>query len=268
MGILASHVKRDDGECQCITHRAFSGLLRSDVTCTSCGFTSSTFDPCLDISLDLNLKSLYYMDLSKPSQSNYTVPSLTLLSCLDLFTRPERLESDQMLHCQNCKGKKDALKQMSIQKLPLVLCFHIKRFEHSAVKKMSRKVDQHLQFPLSLDMKPYLASSIVRKRFGNRMFALDGDETDVTSKYELFAVVTHSGMLESGHYVTFLRIRNQWFKCDDAWITEVDEEAVRASQCYLAYYAQKVLFHKGSDDISCQPISPRADSFMPIAGCC
>eukprot|EP00897_Mesotaenium_endlicherianum_P000286 jgi/Mesen1/10258/ME000778S09605 len=41
--------------CRCIVHRVFSGLLRSDVTCTMCGFTSTTYDPCVDISLDLDL---------------------------------------------------------------------------------------------------------------------------------------------------------------------------------------------------------------------
>ncbi|KAL0407870.1 UNVERIFIED_CONTAM: Ubiquitin C-terminal hydrolase 22 [Sesamum radiatum] len=133
---------------------------------------------------------------------------------------------------------------------------------------MSRKIDRHLQFPFSLDMRPYLSSSIVRKRFGNRIFSFEGEETDVSTEFEVFAVVTHSGMLESGHYVTYLRLRNQWYKCDDAWITEVDEDVVRASQCYLIFYVQKVFYHKGSDDLGCQPLSPLADPFIPIAGCC
>ena len=31
----------------------FGGLLRSDVTCCECGYTSTAHDPFLDISLDL-----------------------------------------------------------------------------------------------------------------------------------------------------------------------------------------------------------------------
>lgn len=262
------HVIRDNGDCQCVAHRCFYGVLRSDVTCTSCGYVSSTYDPCIDLSLDLGPSTSYAMDGSKPSKSNETSGSSTLLGSLDLFTEPEKLGPDQKLFCENCQEKQDALKQMSIKKLPLVLCLHIKRFEHSVIKRLSRKIDRHLQFPFSLDMKPYLSSSILKKRFGNRMFSFDGDESDVTSEYEVFAVVTHSGMLESGHYVTYLRLRNRWFKCDDAWITEVDEEVVRASQCYLIYYVQKTLCHKGREDVSCQPMSTRADSFVPIAGCC
>lgn len=227
----ATEPNKDNGDCQCIAHKLFSGLLRSDVICTTCGFISTTHDPCIDISLDL--------DSSASSSS-------TLSSCLGRFTRPEKLGSDHKPYCQNCQQPRDSLKQMSIQRLPLVLSLHIKRFEHFPSRKMSRKIDRYLQFPFSLDMSPYLSSSIVRKRFGNRMFS--ESDTSACRQFEVFAVVTHSGMLESGHYVTYLRLQDRWFKCDDAWITEVDENVVRASQCYLMYYVQKMLYHEASDE--------------------
>ncbi|KAK9279779.1 hypothetical protein L1049_013461 [Liquidambar formosana] len=265
----AKNPNKDNGDCQCIAHRVFSGELRSDVTCTTCGSTSTTYDPCVDISLDLDTSICSSTDVANKSvKTNGNTSISTLLGCLDLFTRPEKLGSDQKLYCENCREMRDSLKQMSIGRLPLVLCLHIKRFEHSSIRKMSRKIDRHLQFPFSLDMTPFLSSSIVRNRYGNRIFAFEGDEPDASTEFEVFAVVTHSGMLESGHYVTYLRLRNQWYKCDDAWITEVDEGVVRASQCYLMYYVQKVLNRKANEDLSCLPMSPRGDSFLPIAGCC
>ncbi|TYJ02188.1 hypothetical protein E1A91_A13G210600v1 [Gossypium mustelinum] len=233
---------KDDGDCQCIAHRAFSGLLRSDVTCTTCGFTSTTYDPCVDISLNL--------DTVNSSAAEKTGLS-TLSGCLNLFTRAERLGSDSKLHCQNCQELRDTSKQLSISRLPLVLCLHIKRFEHSLIRKTSRKIDQYLQFPFALDMTPYLSSSIVRSRFGNRMFAFECENTDSSAEYEIFAVIAHSGMLESGHYVTYLHVNNQWYKCDDAWICEVDEGIVRASQCYMLFYVQKLLYYKANKDLSC-----------------
>lgn len=159
---------------------------------------------------------------------------------------------------------------MSIRRLPLVLCLHVKRFEHSLARKASRKIDRHLQFPFSLDMTPYVSSSIVRKRFGNRIFAFEGDESEISTNFEVFAVITHSGMLESGHYITYLRLNEQWYKCDDAWITEVDDEVVRASQIYLVFYVQKLnTSHKSSEEVGCHlRSSPSGDSFMSIAGCC
>lgn len=261
---------KDNRDCQCIAHKAFSGLLRSDVTCTTCGFTSTTYDPCVDISLNLDMSFCPSTGMTnKTTKPNENAIISTLLGCLDLFTRPEKLGPDQKLYCQNCQERRNSLKQMSIRRLPIVLCLHIKRFEHSTIRKMSRKIDQYLQFPFSLDMTPYLSSSIVRNRFGNRIFTFEGDESETCTEFEVFAVVTHSGMLESGHYVTYVRVRNRWYKCDDAWITEVDEGVVRASQCYLMYYVQKGFYYKASEDLSCLPMSPPGgESYLPIAGCC
>ncbi|CAN6449884.1 unnamed protein product [Victoria cruziana] len=246
------------GDCGCIAHKVFSGILRSDVTCSVCGFTSTTYDPCVDISLDLesshgsgklsNTRSYRVEPDSAASSQNLGIS--TLRGCLDRFTRPEKLGSDQKFYCQNCKVRQESLKQMSIRKLPLVSCFHIKRFEHSPTRNMSRKVDRYLQFPFSLDMSPYLSSSIMRSRFGNRIFSFDGDEmeypTGLSPQFELFAVVTHTGKLDAGHYVTYLRFCDQWYKCDDAWITQVSDGVVRASQGYMMFYVQQKLFYKAS----------------------
>ncbi|KAK2659219.1 hypothetical protein Ddye_005752 [Dipteronia dyeriana] len=259
----------DNGDCQCIAHKVFSGLLRSDVTCMSCGFTSTTYDPCIDISLNLdtpNCPPTNFVNKSVKPTENTGIS--TLSGCLDLFTKPEKLGSDQKYFCENCQERQESLKQMCIKRLPSVLCLHVKRFEHSPIKKMSRKIDRYLQFPFGLDMSPYLSSSVVRNRFGNRIFGFEGDDLDTSAEYEIFAVVTHSGMLDSGHYLTYLRLRNQWYKCDDAWINEVDERVVRASQCYMLFYVQKTHYYKANEDLSCQPISSRKDPFVPIAGCC
>nr|XP_043622752.1 ubiquitin C-terminal hydrolase 22-like [Erigeron canadensis] len=257
--VRKSH-NQGSGDC-CIAHRVFSGILRSDVMCTACGFTSTTYDPCVDISLDLppnhegsgkpSTKTLHSCNGNAETMNSGV---LTLLGCLDRFTRPERLGSDQKFFCQQCQVRQESLKQMSIRKLPLVSCFHIKRFEHSSVRKMSRKVDRYLQFPLSLDMSPYLSSSILRSRFGNRIFGLDGDNepdcsSESTSEFELFAVVTHTGKLDAGHYSTYLRLSNQWYKCDDAWVTRVNENIVRAAQGYMMFYVQKMLYYKASERI-------------------
>jgi ubiquitin carboxyl-terminal hydrolase 22/27/51 len=119
----------------------------------TCGFTSTTDEPCVDISLDLDTSNFSPKNIvNKPIKSNENSSVSSLLGCLDLFTRQEKLGSDQKLHCRNCQEMRDSVKQMSIKRLPLVLCLHIKRFEHSPVRRMSRKIDRHLHFPFSLDM--------------------------------------------------------------------------------------------------------------------
>ncbi|KAK9130590.1 hypothetical protein Sjap_011077 [Stephania japonica] len=269
---IHENVERDQGNSQnqgnadcCIAHRVFSGILRSDVTCTICGFTSTTYDPCVDFSLDLEPSQggsgkiassklhLAYNGETESILSGQHGGISTLMGCLDRFTRPERLGSDQKFFCQQCKIRQESLKQMSIRKLPLVSCFHIKRFEHSSSRNMSRKIDRYLQFPLSLDMSPYLSSTILRSRFGNRIFTYSGDDpdgsTELSSEFELFAVVTHTGKLDAGHYVTYLRLNDQWYKCDDAWVTRVSENVVRAAQAYMMFYVQKRLHYKASEKL-------------------
>ncbi|XP_047067818.1 ubiquitin C-terminal hydrolase 22-like isoform X1 [Lolium rigidum] len=246
------------GDC-CIAHRVFSGILRSDVICTNCGFSSTTFEPCMDFSLDLDAGCNVSRGVANPKARNgernlagmNPKVSSTLMRCLERFTRAERLDADQKFFCERCKERQESLKQMSIRRLPLVSCFHIKRFEHSSVKKMSRKVDHSLQFPFSLDMAPYLSSSVLRSRYGNRIFpseSIDSEAvSELSSEFEIFAVITHSGKLDAGHYVTYLRLNNQWYRCDDAWVTRVDEHTVRTSQAYMLFYVQKTLYYKACE---------------------
>lgn len=253
---------KDHEECQCITHRAFSGLLRSDVTCTTCGSTSTTYDPFIDISLTLDSSTDRRKSSRNSGEPSVNAPMPTLSGCLDLFTRSEKLGPDQKLNCQSCGDKRESSKQMSIRRLPPLLCLHVKRFEHSLTRKASRKIDSYLQYPFRLNMSPYLSSSIIGKRFGNRMLDFDGEgeHHDGGSEFEIFAVVTHSGMLASGHYVTYLRLKGLWYRCDDAWINEVEEEVVRGCECYMLFYAQERVIQKAHKELSYQVIS-MADSF-------
>lgn len=226
----------------------------------------------MDISLHLDMNgSLSANSLNKTNKPNCNtsvISTSTLIGCLDLFTRPEKLGPDQKLYCQNCQKRQDSVKQLSIRRLPLVLCLHIKRFQHSLVRKASRKIDWYLQFPFSLDMSPYLSSSIIRKRFGNRIFTFEGDESEISSEFEIFAMVAHSGMLESGHYVTYVRLKNLWYKCDDSWVTEVDEKTVRASQCYMVFYVQKMLYNKANEELGCLPVLSHQDALPSVVGYC
>jgi ubiquitin carboxyl-terminal hydrolase 22/27/51 len=61
-------------------------------------------------------------------------------------------------------------------------------------------------------------------------------------RYCLFAVVNHSGTIETGHYTAFIRQhRDQWFKCDDHLIVRASVQEVLDSEgfvfnIYLTHY--------------------------------
>ena len=50
--------------------------------------------------------------------------------------------------------------------------------------------------------------------------------TERLSSYRLYAVVVHSGVLEGGHYVAYVKRRGRWFLCDDASVEPVSETRV------------------------------------------
>jgi ubiquitin carboxyl-terminal hydrolase 22/27/51 len=52
----------------------------------------------------------------------------------------------------------------------------------------------------------------------------------------LFAVVVHSGGMESGHYICYVKCQDAWFRCDDHRVSRADPVVVAAAQAYLLFY--------------------------------
>lgn len=59
--------------------------------------------------------------------------------------------------------------------------------------------------------------------------------------YSLYAVVTHSGNLQSGHYTSYIKHAGDWFFCDDHVIKLVDSREVLKTEAYLLFYHKKYL---------------------------
>uniref|UniRef100_A0A4W3H7S3 Ubiquitin carboxyl-terminal hydrolase n=1 Tax=Callorhinchus milii TaxID=7868 RepID=A0A4W3H7S3_CALMI len=245
LDVLHRHCKGDDNgkkasnpnHCNCIIDQIFTGGLQSDVTCQVCHGVSTTIDPFWDISLDLPGSSTPFWPLSPGSdgnvvngESHMSSGTTTLTDCLRRFTRPEHLGSGAKIKCSGCHSYQESTKQLTMKKLPIVACFHLKRFEHSA--KLRRKITTYVSFPLELDMTPFMASSKESRMNGQYLQPVDSLNNE--NKYSLFAVVNHQGTLESGHYTSFIRQhKDQWFKCDDAIITKASIKDVLDSEGYV-----------------------------------
>ncbi|XP_074925267.1 ubiquitin carboxyl-terminal hydrolase 22 [Chelonoidis abingdonii] len=252
LDVLHRHCKGDDNgkkannpnHCNCIIDQIFTGGLQSDVTCQVCHGVSTTIDPFWDISLDLPGSSTPFWPLSPGSDGSvvngesHVSGTTTLTDCLRRFTRPEHLGSSAKIKCSGCHRYQESTKQLTMKKLPIVACFHLKRFEHSA--KLRRKITTYVSFPLELDMTPFMASSKESRMNGQYQQPTDSLNND--NKYSLFAVVNHQGTLESGHYTSFIRQhKDQWFKCDDAIITKASIKDVLDSEGYLLFYHKQFL---------------------------
>lgn len=184
----------------------FSGYLQSQVTCGSCGNISRTFDPYMDISLEI-----------QDCQS--------LVGCLRRFTRPDSLAGPNAYKCGKCERRVSAKKQMVVHRCPPLLTIQLKRFSlfsfpHSGgAQKISKKV----RFESSLDMAPFLSQP--------------GDPL----RYSLYAVIVHEGSsMGSGHYVCYAKAANgAWYLFNDSYVQQVSEQKVLNQSAYILMYESK-----------------------------
>ncbi|KAL8223461.1 hypothetical protein R6Q57_018936 [Mikania cordata] len=183
-----------------LVHKIFGGRLRSQVKCMHCNFCSNKFDPFLDLSLEI-------------------LRADTLHKAFANFTAQEMLDGGaKQYHCQQCKQKVKALKQLTIYKPPNVLTVHLKRFgSHIS----GQKIDKKIQFGHTLDLKPFVTGPY-----------------DEDLKYTLYGVLVHAGWsTHSGHYYCFVRTSSgMWYALDDNQVSQVSEKKVFEQKAYMLFY--------------------------------
>ncbi|KAL7270761.1 hypothetical protein RUND412_006511 [Rhizina undulata] len=201
------------GPCKCIIHRSFYGSLQSDVTCEDCQNVTTAVDPVMDLSLDIRVKD------KKIKLDNGGGAVQTLQECLERFTKSEKLGVNDY-NCSNCSGggALGATKQLTVKRLPPVLCIQLKRFEHSATGKDPTKVDTKIRFPIKLDMTPFTTRSKRKSKAGRQLGEKRARRSYI---YDLLSVVVHKGQINSGHYVNYC--------------TENGQEVLSA-EAYLLFY--------------------------------
>ncbi|XP_061773674.1 ubiquitin carboxyl-terminal hydrolase 3-like isoform X2 [Nerophis ophidion] len=213
-----------DGKCclngtPSIVTSIFGGILQNEVNCLICGTESRKFDPFLDLSLDI--PSQFRQKRSKDQEPG---PTCTLRECLQSFTDLEELDETELYYCHKCKKRQKSTKKFWVQKLPKVLCLHLKRFHWTAF--LRNKVDTYVEFPLKdLDMKGYLLEESL----------LAG-----SSLYDLVAIVVHHGSgVGSGHYTAYGSHEGRWYHFNDSTVTLASEETVRKAKAYILFYVER-----------------------------
>lgn len=200
-------------------HRIFGGYFRSQVRCSKCNYRSNTYDPFLDLSLEV----------SKTSCNS-------LLSAFSEFSRKERLDKQNQWRCSGCNKHVRASKQLTVFRPPLSLCIQLKRFTYGGGayggfhKKMSYmsgggggKINKPIEFPSQLALP-----------------LSDGRNCE----YSLTGIVVHvGGTSSSGHYTAYVRKpqnqSTQWYHMDDSFVEAVSEKTVlRQRDAYVLFYCR------------------------------
>ncbi|GAA5846127.1 hypothetical protein JCM5353_004664 [Sporobolomyces roseus] len=198
--------------CPCIVHTTFSGQLRSQVRCGRCGHQSETFEPFLDLSLDVRDRVL-----GKDHRR--------IEECLNSFTTAEKLPAQY--DCAACGFSEQASKRLSIKALPQVLCVQLKRFEHTSAT--GSKIDTFVKFPLNLDMAPHLSSTLDYPAAA---------KPPHPQRFNLMSVVAHEGSLSQGHYTTYVRGTDDFLHIDDEKVRRAGLSEVLNSKAYLLVYSR------------------------------
>lgn len=203
-----------------LVYRVFGGYLRSRVKCRQCKAVSDTFDPFLDVSLDINKQGC--SDVRK---------------CLEYFVTPEVLHGDNSYKCHKCKATVSASKTFSIHRPPNVLTIQLKRF--SAF--MGNKINKDVTYSSKLNLAPYMSGSLKEKQ----------------QWYELYAVLVHNGFsCQSGHYYAYAKAANgQWYCFNDSSVYQVSCNQALNQQAYLLFYHKASENKKFQSNTSLKPKS-------------
>nr|XP_033793931.1 ubiquitin carboxyl-terminal hydrolase 45 isoform X7 [Geotrypetes seraphini] len=192
----------------------------------------------------------------------------SIQSCLYHFTSVELLIGNNKLLCETCTERRqkyqkktdpiekrvervytNARKQLLISTVPAILILHLKRFHQAGFSL--RKVNRHVDFPLTLDLAPFCSASCKNVTEGERVL------------YSLYGIVEHSGSMRGGHYAAYIKVRmpckkllehitgtrhvqgfretmaasaGQWVYVSDTHVQTVPESRVLSSQAYLLFY--------------------------------
>ncbi|GFQ66870.1 ubiquitin carboxyl-terminal hydrolase 22 [Trichonephila clavata] len=230
-----------DPLCDCIVHKAFTGCYHSVLFCQQCNRVGTKNEYFFELSLDLGE--------SLGGKNTANQDPVKLLDCLKRYTNPEILHNTP---CSNCKSENTSVKQLTIRKLPLVACLHLKRLAPNSIRKACNKNSTHVMFPEFLDMSPFMSTNCLDQ-------TVTEDSMDLTNSkniFTLFAVVTHRGDQTGGHYISYIRQhRDKWFLCDDDTIVQCSLEDVLDSEGYILFYHKQVLEYGDN----CIPINETVD---------
>ncbi|KAM9780520.1 ubiquitin carboxyl-terminal hydrolase 36 [Neosynchiropus ocellatus] len=213
-----------------LVHQIFGGYLRSRVKCSICKSVSDTYDPYLDIAVEIR-------------------QAVNIVRALELFVKPDVLSGENAYMCAKCKKKVPATKRFTVHRTSNVLTLSLKRFANFSGGKITKDVG----YPEFLNIRPYMSQS-------------SGDPV----MYGLYAVLVHSGYsCHAGHYYCYVKASNgQWYQMNDSMVHSSNIKVVLNQQAYVLFYlripepkknadgqiTKQAMMHAGKNGVSSEQI--------------
>jgi len=186
---LENKVKDTDLENE--IRKLFRGKIRSYVKCVNVDFEAS------------NETDFYDLQLHVKDNAN-------LQDSFEQYLHVERLDGSNQYRVEG-HGKQDADLGIEFLAFPPVLQIHLNRFTYDYEKESIVKINDHYEYPESIDLAQYL------KNYSNN-----------PKLYDLVGVLVHSGTNYSGHYYAYIRPtpESDWLMFNDSQVKRVKKEDV------------------------------------------
>ncbi|GFO38740.1 ubiquitin carboxyl-terminal hydrolase 36 [Plakobranchus ocellatus] len=185
-----------------VINQIFGGYLQSQVICLRCQAKSNTFDPFMDLSLDIKGVN-------------------TVEEALTKFVKPETLDQENAYKCPKCKHKVRAQKRFTIYKAPNVLTLQLNRFDFN--RHLSGKINRFIRYTEKINLRNFMS-----QRQGEPIL------------YHLYGVLVHSGhSSEHGHYYSFVKSPSKiWYCMNDSIVHQAGNNSVFSADAYVLFYAR------------------------------
>ena len=144
---------------------------------------------------------------------NVDITDNSLEVCLKNHFDKEQLD----FKCEKCSQL--CTKQEQIQYLSEYLFVQLKRFQYTP--NGTRKIFEQVSYPSNLNISEYVDPSVDKNQ---RSYQLDG-------------LVLHQGGANNGHYYTYQRHNNEWYKFDDdSVVKKAEDQILNERDVYLLIY--------------------------------
>jgi ubiquitin C-terminal hydrolase len=180
------------------------------LTCIDC-------NNCHRVTYDVSPNDIICVNLPDNWQRK---PSLTLDECISDYFKVEAID----YKCEKCGNSVNNRQDKKLLTRPKTIIIKLKRY--TQMGSSLYKVNKLIEYPSILKLTKYLCS---------------GEE----GAYELYGVINHVGMMDGGHYYSFIRdytsangkFSQGWMQCNDTHVTHISEkEAINSKNAYMLFY--------------------------------
>lgn len=163
------------------------------------------------------------------------------------YQSPDFLTGNNQYYADSIEKKIDAKKVSYLGKLPKYLIIQLSRFQYNFQTWTRTKINSHFEFPTVLDISKISTEPN-------------------PPKYHLHGIVMHIGTAEFGHYISYIKSRDQegvWHNFNDTNVsTMTEEEVLKAAYGEKGSMNGYILFYDREDVTYDEPVPKIAMSIQ------